>query len=458
MSQLMISAAHKSSGKTTVSIGLCAALKNKGLIIQPFKKGPDYIDPLWLGQAANQACINLDFYTMGREEIQGIFNDRAGAAQFSIVEGNKGLYDGLDLDGSNSNAALAAQLGTPVVLVLDTRGMTRGVAPLVLGYQAFDPDIRIAGVILNKVGGARHESKLRNVIEHYTDVPVIGAVGASRDMHLPERHLGLMPSNEIDSAQGHIDRIGQLVADQVDLDRVLEAGGGINATPVPWAKPEIPEATLRIAYAKDEAFGFYYADDLEKFRGAAVELVAFDALHDARLPEVDGLFIGGGFPETRLDELADNHSLINDIRTFIEQGGPAYAECGGLMYLCRSLTWEENQRKMVGVIDADAVMYPRPQGRGYGRLREATSHPWSGLKTAAALSAHEFHYSGLESIASDTVFAYQVERGHGVDGQHDGIVYKNLLANYMHLRDAGENHWVTRFVDHVRKCKQNREG
>ena len=193
MTQVFISAAHKSSGKTTVTLGLCAALRERGLKVRPFKKGPDYIDPMWLGRAAGQTCHNLDFYTMERDEIRDTVGYYAQGADISIIEGNKGLYDGLDLDGSNSNAALAKLLGAPVVLVLDARGMTRGIAPLILGYQAFDPDIRIAGVVLNQLGGSRHESKLRAVIEHYTDVQVIGAVARESSMEILERHLGLIP-------------------------------------------------------------------------------------------------------------------------------------------------------------------------------------------------------------------------------------------------------------------------
>jgi cobyrinic acid a,c-diamide synthase len=176
VSGIFISAAHKSSGKTTLTIGLCAALADRGTVVQSFKKGPDYIDPMWLAQASGRACYNLDPYLMGWDEIRTVFDGHAGRADFSIVEGNKGLFDGLALDGSNSNAAVAAHLGLPVVLVIDARGMTRGIAPLILGYQAFDSSIRIAGVILNNLGGARHEAKLRAVVEHYTDVPVVGAV------------------------------------------------------------------------------------------------------------------------------------------------------------------------------------------------------------------------------------------------------------------------------------------
>ncbi|MGV6826652.1 MAG: cobyrinate a,c-diamide synthase [bacterium] len=454
MPQVMISAAHKSSGKTTVSIGLCAAMRARNIEIQPFKKGPDYIDPLWLGQAGGNACINLDFYTMHRDEISRTFEQYSSGAEFSLVEGNKGLYDGLDLDGSNSNAALASALDLPVVLVLDTQGMTRGVAPLILGYQSFAQDIKIAGVILNKVGGSRHEGKLRRVIEHYTDVPVIGSIARSPDLVLPERHLGLMPSNEVADAQQHIDRIGALVGSQVDLDRLISLGGGLRDGGKTASPVSNPDADVVIAYARDEAFGFYYADDLRKFAEAGARLVPFDTLSDVALPQADGLLIGGGFPETAMDQLEANESMRNSIRQFIENGGPAYAECGGLMYLCRDLTWEENQRKMVGVIAADVRMHNRPQGRGYGRLVATDAHPWSGATIGNdSLSAHEFHYSGLENVDADLQYAYQVRRGFGVDGEHDGIIYKNLLANYMHMRNVGDNAWITRFLDHVRRCR-----
>jgi cobyrinic acid a,c-diamide synthase len=212
MPRVFISAAHKSSGKTTLTLGLCAALHARGHAVQPFKKGPDYIDPLWLGMAAQQPCYNLDFHMMRHDEIEQQFARAAAKARISLIEGNKGLYDGLDLDGSNSNAALAKLLGAPVVLVIDARGMTRGVAPLILGYQAFDRDIRIAGVILNNLGGSRHESKLRAVIEHYTDVEVIGAVQHDASMQIAERHLGLVPANEQDAARARIRHVGERVA------------------------------------------------------------------------------------------------------------------------------------------------------------------------------------------------------------------------------------------------------
>ncbi|MDA1118170.1 MAG: AAA family ATPase, partial [Proteobacteria bacterium] len=221
MNRLFISAAHKSSGKTTLCIGLAAALRARGETVQPFKKGPDYIDPLWLGLAAGRPCYNLDPYLSGADEIRAEFAQRMAGASLGLVEGNKGLYDGLALDGSNSNAALAAMLGAPVVLVIDARGMTRGIAPLILGFQAFDPAIRIAGVILNQLGGARHEAKLRAVIAHYTRVPVLGAVQYDERLTIVERHLGLVPSNEAQGARARIEEIAARIAAQVDLEALL---------------------------------------------------------------------------------------------------------------------------------------------------------------------------------------------------------------------------------------------
>ncbi|RMG36388.1 MAG: cobyrinate a,c-diamide synthase [Gammaproteobacteria bacterium] len=453
MGHIYISAAHKSSGKTSLSIALCAALTRRGLRVQPFKKGPDYIDPLWLTQAAGRSCYNLDYYTMERDEIDQTFARAMQDADVGLIEGNKGLYDGLDLDGSNSNAALAAQLDSPVVLVLDTQGMTRGVAPLILGYQAFDPAIRIGGVILNKVGGARHEAKLRRVIEHYTEVPVLGAVHRHPDMHITERHLGLVPSNELASSAGQIQAMAEHVAREVDLEALLALAD--SAGPVPGLAEVPMPATgrprrVRVAYARDQAFGFYYTSDLEAFERAGAELVPFSPLQDTELPEADGLLLGGGFPETHLETLAANRAMAAAIRRFVEGGGPAYAECGGLMYLCRSLTWGAKQGKMGGIIPADVVMHERPQGRGYVRLMETEHHPWP---LGGEIAAHEFHYSALENVAPEVAFAYRVVRGHGIDGKHDGIRFRNLLASYTHQRDTRRNHWVARFVDFIRECR-----
>ena len=451
MPRLLISAAHKSSGKTTVSLGLCAALAERGLVVQPFKKGPDYIDPMWLGQAAGRPCHNLDFYCMSHGEILAAVGQYSADADITLIEGNKGLYDGLDLDGSNSNAALATLTQTPVILVLDARGMTRGIAPLILGYQAFDPAVRIAGIILNQLGGSRHEAKLRTVIEHYTEVPVIGGVHRNEALVIDERHLGLIPSNETSTAGRKIIEIRDRIREQVDLDRLLAVAGHdvLDFPPSPPARATTTPA-VRIGIARDAAFGFYYPDDLIALQQAGAELVFFNTLTDTALPAVDGLFIGGGFPESHMERLESNTALRKDIRMAITTGLPVYAECGGLMYLTRRLIWNEKHADMVGVIPADTVMHDRPQGRGYVRLRETAHAPWPSANPPGAFAAHEFHYSSLENVSETLTFAYEVQRGFGVDGKHDGIVVNNLLACYSHMRDTQQHHWAQRFVAFVR--------
>lgn len=464
MPRLLISAAHKSSGKTTVSIGLCSALTQRGLKIQPFKKGPDYIDPMWLGAATGRPCRNLDFYLMGRDEIVATVQRHSASADLSLIEGNKGLYDGLDLDGSNSNAALAELLHAPVVLVIDARGMTRGIAPLILGYQAFDRNIRIAGVILNNLGGARHESKLRAVIEHYTDVPVLGAVHHDARLQITERHLGLMPSNESPEALQHILEIGRIVGSQVDLDSLIDiANSALELEPVAFELEPLPGASMQaepkltIGVARDQAFGFYYADDLQAMRAAGAQIVNIDTLHDARLPDqLDGLFIGGGFPELFMDQLEQNSSLRDQIHDAIEAGLPAYAECGGLMYLARSLSWQGKTCKMAGVIPGDVVMRGKPVGRGYVRVRSTGACRWPGEEAGRELLAHEFHYSSLENVPSGLKYAFEVKRGYGIDGKQDGIVYKNLLACYTHFRSLHGYNWAKRFVEFVQEIKAQR--
>ncbi len=456
MHRFLVSAAHKSSGKTTLSIGLAAALRARGLAVQPFKKGPDYIDPLWLSRAAGRGCRNLDFFLSPHDEIRAQFA-HGHDADVCLVEGNKGLYDGLALDGGNSNAALARLLDLPVILVIDARGMTRGIAPLILGYQAFERDIRIAGVILNRLGGRRHESKLRAVIEHYTDVPVLGAVQEDAQLALVERHLGLMPANEAAQAETLIAGIAERVARQVDLDRLLAITATDIALPAPPAPAPCAEPPLRLAIAQDAAFGFYYTDDLEALVQGGAELVPFDTLKDARLPDCDALFIGGGFPESFLDELAANAPMRASIRAAVAGGLPTYAECGGLMYLTRSIAWGDKTRPMVGVIDGEIVMHPKPVGRGYVILQPTADHPWAqrpaSTEFSAGIHAHEFHYSELRGLPADTRFAYKVERGHGIDGRNDGIVRHNMLASYTHLRATAGCDWPRRFIQFARACR-----
>jgi cobyrinic acid a,c-diamide synthase len=460
MARLLISAAGKSSGKTVLGIGLGAAFAGRGLAVQPFKKGPDYIDPMWLALAAGRPCRNLDYNTQSPAEIAALFGRHARTCDLALIEGNKGLYDGTDLGGANSTAALARLLAAPVLLVVDAQGITRGVAPLLLGYRAFGPDVTFAGVVLNKVATPRHEGKLVAAIERYTDFKVLGALHRDARLAIRERHLGLIPANEAGAAATRVERIAAAVAAGLDLDAILAAARRAPTLDVAAAdEPAAPRPDLRIGIARDAAFGFYYADDLEAFRRAGAELVPIDMLHAPRLPEIDGLFIGGGFPETQAAALESNRGLRRELRRAIAGGLPVYAECGGAMYLARAIVWRGRRYEMVGAVPADAVMTGRPVGRGLMRLRETGEGLWPLRDSAgrpAEFAAHEFHHSRLVDVAGDIAFAYEVLRGHGINGRRDGIVHRNVVASYAHLRHVAANPWADRFVRFVREVKARR--
>lgn len=450
MTSFYVSAAHKSSGKTSVSIGLAGAMVKRGLSVQSFKRGPDYIDPIWLNSASGKPCYNLDFNTQSASEIDTLFALKSSGADARFVEGSKGLYDGLDVCGADSNAALAKQLALPVVLVIDCNGMTRGIAPLLLGYQAFDADINIAGVILNKTGGTRHEGKLRQAVETYTNIPILGMLGKSRSMEIPERHLGLMPANEMESAAKIIANLTRAVEDGIDLDVIIALGDKNFSGDVLTRAPQQSDVT--IAVAKDAAFGFYYPDDLEAFEQAGAKLVFFDTLHDTELPACDGLFLGGGFPETQMQALHANASMRASIKSALEAGLPCYAECGGLMYLSKSISYQGACADMVGAINGTITMSDRPQGRGFVKLQGTGSCPWPGMTgDGERIAAHEFHYAQLDGLKSDINYAYAVKRGFGIDGMHDGLITGNCMASFSHLRNTAKTPWVPAFTGFVRK-------
>jgi cobyrinic acid a,c-diamide synthase len=451
MAGVMIAAGWRSSGKTTVAAGLIAALTRSGLVVQPFKRGPDFIDPQWLSAAAGRACRNLDLRLQGANGLAEYWVRHGEGADIAIVEASQGLHDGLAADGSDSNAALSRTLGIPVVLVLDGRGIGRGVAALAMGLAAFDPGVRIAGVILNRLGGARHEARLRGSIEAHTGLAVLGALQEDERLALVERHLGLMPANEVDDAKPSLAALADAIEANVQVDAILAAAR--SAAPLDAATPRHPPRScaesVTIGVARDRAFGFYYPDNLEALSAAGARLAFFDTLHDAHLPPVDALFLGGGFPEALAERLEANRTLRTEIRAAIDAGMPAYAECGGLMYLARRITHMGRTHEMVGAIPADAVMHARPVGKGYVTLVETAGHPW-GRGAGATIPAHEFHHSSLENVAADVRHAYHVARGEGLGRARDGLVHRNVLASYAHLRSVGGNDWAARFVAFVK--------
>jgi cobyrinic acid a,c-diamide synthase len=440
MSRLFLSASHKSSGKTTVAIGLSAALAARGRQPRVFKKGPDYIDPLWLARASARPVHNLDFNTQSPEEIRALFAAKSAGGGIAIVEGNKGLHDGVDIEGSDSSAALAKLLDSPVVLVIDTAGMTRGIAPLLEGYRAFDPAVDLRGVILNRVATPRQEEKLRAAVERYTPLAVFGSLPRLPDAGVRERHLGLETPGDADAPAARIAAIRAMVETGVDIGRIEAVAASARPLPPIAVEGGGRAADLRIAVARDAAFCFYYADTLEALERKGAKLVFFSPLADRRLPDADALLIGGGFPETRIGELAANRPMLDDIRRAVESGLPVHAECGGLMLLCRSLSFRGETGAMAGAIEADAVVGERPVGRGLVILEAAGKR----------IPAHEFHHGRLENLDPRHGFAWRVVRGHGVDGRHDGVAVANTVATFSHFRDTSKYRFADEFITRIR--------
>tara|TARA_B100000315_G_scaffold246469_1_gene273790 strand:- start:9269 stop:10762 length:1494 start_codon:yes stop_codon:yes gene_type:complete len=467
--RVVIAGNHGSAGKTTVATGLCAALTRKGFSVQPYKKGPDFIDPMWLTAASdNRICRNLDFFML-EDYIMQTFQTAALNADISIIEGNKGLHDGLDTEGSNSTAAMARMLHAPVILVIDSRKITRGIAPLLMGYLNFEPDVWVAGVILNRVAGSRHEAKLRAAIERYCNIEVLGSIPRREELEIDERHLGLVPLKEHIGAYFIIDKIADVIEKNVNLEKIVEISRSKPKLPLSnLSEPPYPDKyttgfnqnKVRIGVAIDRAFTFYYQENLEALREAGAELVPFSPLKDSHLPEVDGLYIGGGFPEMFLKELGENWSLKEEIRTAILNDLPVYAECGGLMYLAKNISWNGQTREMVGGLPCDIEITSRPQGRGYMILRtEFSTHmtekqigllgksnmKWN-LPLGKTIRAHEFHYSRVTHYTEKVLFAYKVDRGYGLDGQQDGLLFHKVLASYAHLHSNAAPWWAPEFV------------
>ncbi len=460
--RLVIAAPQGRSGKTTLTLGLCAALAARGLVVQPFKKGPDYIDPSWLTEAAGRDCRTLDpFFLVSQEGVQRAFLRGVVGADVSLIEGNHGLYDSLDDEGTGSTAAVARWLGAPVVLVVNAARMSRSVAALVSGYQAFEPDTRIAAVILNNVAPgislgtpSRHERKLRTAIERHCRIPVVGAIPRSDLLAIPDRHLGLVPRAEDDALVSAIGACQGAAERHVNLDAVLKIARA--ASPLHHGENSAGEATVqspghvprpalvRIGVIRDRAFTFYYPENLEALVDAGAELVFVDALGDTGLPCVDALYIGGGFPEMFMEELSDNRRLRLDIRSAARSGLPIYAECGGLMYLARRIVWKGRSAEMVGVLPCDIEVADRPQGHGYVIAEAADGHPF--LSAGTIIRGHEFHNSRIVNSQEDLSTTYRLLRGNGLGGGRDGLVYRNVLASYTHLHASGSPGWAEGLV------------
>jgi len=460
VASLMIAAPQGRSGKTTVSIGLCAALRKRGLKVKPFKKGPDYIDPSWLTAAAGRICGNLDPFMFGETALRQAFMQGCENMDITIIEASMGLYDSHSEDGSGSSAWLARLLKVPVILVVNAARMTRSAAAMVSGYMNFEPGTGITGVILNNVAGQRHQSKLVTAIEKHCGIPVLGCIPPDKGLALKERHIGIVPFIEQEGSADIIENARAVIENNVDLDRVMAIARRYGPSELPAAKATLPqinyltndwyhpsdptaEPKLRIGVLYDKAFSFYYPENLEALQKAGAGLVFINSFTDS-LPDIDGLYIGGGFPELYAAELEANTGLRHDIARAAKQGLPIYAECAGLMYLCRTIIKDNRRYRMAGVFAEDVEIIVRPQGHGYMEVEAMEGNPF--FRPGAVIKGHEFHYSRLTCHATlNTTF--NVRRGHGIDGRTDGIAHKNTLATYLHLHALSAPGWAGDFVN-----------
>ena len=462
--RIVMSALRGGSGKTILSIGIIAALRRRGNAVLPFKKGPDYIDAGWLAMAAGQPCYNLDTYMVPPRRVLSSFLTRSSPHAISVIEGNRGLYDGIDIDGATSTAELAKLLHAPVVLCLDVTKTTRTMAAVVAGCDQFDPDVTIKGVILNRVAGSRHENILRQSIEVHCGIPVLGAVPKLRKQDFPERHMGLVPTPEHSWAQDSVAAIATVVEQRVDLTALMDIAGR-----APAIQPVSPQVDFRVADRKplsevnrirpkigvirDSAFQFYYPENLEALVAAGAETIFFSPLKTDTIPAVDGIYIGGGFPETHAETLAQNARFRKELKRLAENGLPIYAECGGLMYLGRELILKEKTYPMTGVLPISYGFSKRPQGHGYTVISVEGENPY--FEVGSQHRGHEFHYSRvLAWEGQDEDLVFRMERGNGIWKGRDGVCYRNVLATYTHLHALGSPGWAAAVVHAAKEYRR----
>ena len=517
--RLIIAALRGGSGKTILSIGLIAALRKFGKSVAPFKKGPDYIDAGWLALAAGRPCYNLDSFLLSPPDNLQSFISHSMNCDISVVEGNRGLYDGIDLEGSTSTAELAKLIKCPVVLCVDCTKITRTMAAVVAGCSQFDPAVMINGVILNRVANARHEKKLRDSIEHYCGMPVIGAIPKLGEQHFPERHLGLVPTSEHEWANKSIAAINKVAEQNIDLEALIaiaqnapgldfedrgqrtEDGGqrtedriqksevgmrksemgilqpatgsgqptsgdqqsetsiehpapGIEhrASSIEHSVSSIGKPVARIGIMRDSAFQFYYPENIDALAAKGAEIVFVSPLKDRELPAMDGLYIGGGFPETHAEHLAKNKRFNSKLRLLAEDGFPIYAECGGLMYLGENLVLAGRSYPMVGILPVTFDFFKKPQGHGYTILKVDGQNPY--YKVGSEIRGHEFHYSRVSKWDRERCdLVFRMERGAGIEKNRDGLLCKNVLATYTHVHALGTPGWADALVRNAIKFK-----
>jgi len=440
------------SGKSVVSVGLAAALARQGKIVVPFKKGPDYIDAGWMKLAAGRNCYNLDPFLMSAESIRESFLCHSDGADLVVLEGNRGLYDGVNIEGGYSTAELSLSLNLPILLVVNCTKTTRTVAAMVLGCMKLDERIDIRGVVLNQIGTKRHETIVTQAVEKYTGLPVLGAIPRMKRDIFPMRHLGVTPHQEYEGSDEAMEFLAETATDHLDLDRIQKI-----MAPIGQRKSVIitknEEKKLRIGLLMDAAFQFYYSENLEALENAGAELISINAMEEEKLPALDGLYIGGGFPETSAKALAENTSFRNSIRAAAEKGLPIYAECGGLIYLGESIELDGEIYPLAGVFPIRFGMSARPQAHGYSIFEVDSKNPF--YEKGVEIKGHEFRYSTILEWAGKTEdLTLKMKRGVGFLEGREGLTVNNVLALYTHIHALGTPEWAEGFMRCCRKVKK----
>ncbi len=434
------------SGKTIVSLGIIRTLRKKGLKVRPFKKGPDYIDASWLSLAAGVKACNLDPFFMDETFLLSLFYERALNFDISVIEGNRGIFDGLDVEGSCSTSHLAKTLNAPVTVVVDCTKVTRTVAALLLGLNQLEDDFRVRGVIFNRVAGPRHRKILTRSVEKYTDVEVLGSIPKLKTNPIPERYMGLISDKEYESEKS-LDDLSYVVQDNVDIGGVVDIAKSstpISTTPFPWPDLIIQDQ-VNIGVIKDSSLWFYYEENLELLKRLGANLVEMSLLSRVdKNNKIHGLYLGGGFPETQAKGLSKMVEVRDWIRKMASMGMPIYAECGGLMYLCKEIVINDVSYPMAGIFPHRIEIYKKPQGHGYTRAEVVLKTPF--FTQGARFVGHEFHYSRCVLQGSSCEFSLKLTRGSGILDKMDGLVFKNTFASYNHIHALHIPAWGKNFV------------
>jgi cobyrinic acid a,c-diamide synthase len=420
-----------------------------------FKKGPDYIDSAWLSFASGKQARNLDTYLMDFPAVKKSFLKNAVNKDISIIEGNRGLFDGFDSQGTHSTAELAKLLQSPVIIVQNISKVTRTAAASILGCKNIDPDLNVAGVILNQVAGERHGKVAKEAIEDITGIPVVGSIPKLHGKFiLPSRHLGLITPEEYEQKYSILNDLRIIVEDYVDISKLLEIASNVPVLEnIDFEeKKHISTITdkVKIGYFKDQSFSFYYPENLEMLDTAGAELVPVSPTVYQAIEDLDALYIGGGFPETNLTSLSINQEMIDTLRRLVEDGLPVYAECGGLMYLAKDVEWNGKKHSLSGILPISIQMNNKPQGHGYCEAIVDKKNPF--YKICTIIKGHEFHYSNITNYYdADINSSLSMKRGVGCFNKRDGIIYKNVFASYLHIHALATPEWVEGMI----KCAKD---